>query len=162
MKPFLRWRDDWLLGLDELDVQHLAMAALLNGIHDSLSAGGTESGFSSDAYRRLLDLAEITREHFRDEEHVMRDQGYPGLGDHHREHALLLAELQDLIRHIEEGTREFTMQTLTALKHWQIDHVLNSDREFADYCRRHTEIEPAARPTSASRQLSSVSHNSIH
>jgi hypothetical protein len=46
---------------------------------------------------------------------------------------MLLAELQLHIREIEAGSKPFTLGTLTALKHWQIDHLLYSDRKFADY-----------------------------
>ena len=159
MKPFLSWRDDWLLGLNVLDTQHLALAGRLNQIHGVMVAAGEKSEFNSDAYRRLLDFAEMAREHFRDEESVMRDQDFPGLGEHHREHALLLAELQDLIRHIEEGKRDFKLQTLTALKYWLIDHALNSDKAFADFCRQ--QAAPVAGVASTSRHTSVQIHNSI-
>ncbi|MCU7810317.1 MAG: hemerythrin family protein [Candidatus Thiodiazotropha sp. (ex Notomyrtea botanica)] len=158
MKPFLRWRDDWLLGLDALDAQHLALAKILNDIHGALDEGEAEPSFNSVAYQGLLALAEMTREHFGDEERIMRAQGYPGLGEHHTEHALLLAELQDLIRHIEEGKRHFTLDTLIALKHWQIDHVLNSDREFAEYYRRLSEA-PVRMPSSSQQTASELPHS---
>ncbi len=133
MKPFLSWRDDWLLGLHVLDEQHLALANQLNLIHDLMQHEGTRLGCNSKACRHLLDLVEMTREHFHDEEMVMRDCDYPDLTEHHREHVMLLAELQDLIREIKDGERQFTMQTLRALKLWQIDHVIGSDKEFVEF-----------------------------
>jgi hemerythrin-like metal-binding protein len=77
----------------------------------------------------------MTRSHFHNEEQVMRDLGFPGLAEHHREHVMLLAELQDLIREIENGERQFGINTLKSLKLWQIDHVISSDREFMEYFR---------------------------
>jgi hemerythrin len=63
----------------------------------------------------------------------MREYDFPQLGEHHREHVLLLAELQEFVREIEEGRRSFDLETLTSLKHWLINHVLESDMAFARY-----------------------------
>ena len=134
MKAFLTWRTDWLVGFEALDRQHLSLAGLLNQIFNTLAS---EPVGANPALLHLLStLAEQTRRHFLDEEACMREQGYPQLPEHHREHAMLLAELQELMREIEAGRRHFTLETLTALKHWQIDHVLNSDKAFADFVRR--------------------------
>lgn len=134
MKPFLLWRSDWLVGFDELDQQHISLAGLLNDLFEAL--GSDTTGANPKLHRLLMELAENTRCHFHDEEEFMRSFDYPQLPEHHREHAMLLAELQELMREIEEGRRHFTLETLTALKHWQIDHVLNSDKVFADYVRQ--------------------------
>jgi hemerythrin len=135
MKPFLSWRNDWLLGLHELDEQHIALAAQINLIHDVMVREGTRQRCDSRACRHLHDLVQMTRSHFHNEEQVMRDLGFPGLAEHHREHVMLLAELQDLIREIENGERLFGLNTLKSLKLWQIDHVISSDREFMQYFR---------------------------
>jgi len=134
MKPFLFWRTDWLLGFDEIDQQHIHLAGLLNRLFNVL--GSDSTGANRELHQLLIELVETTRRHFHDEEAFMQPSGYPQLREHHREHALLLAELQEFIREIEEGRRHFTLQTLIALKHWQIDHVLNSDMAFADFVRQ--------------------------
>ncbi|MET0005909.1 MAG: hypothetical protein ABW087_20075, partial [Candidatus Thiodiazotropha sp.] len=64
---------------------------------------------------------------------VMRNHEYPQVSSHHREHALLQAELSDLIREIEEGKRRLDIETLTSLKYWLIDHVIDSDMDIARY-----------------------------
>ena len=142
MKPFLIWRTDWLVGFDELDRQHLSLAGLLNQLFDTLA---TDTIGTNPVLQGLLTtLAEETRRHFQDEEICMRECGYTRLTEHHREHAMLLAELQELMREIEEGRKRFTLETLTALKYWQIDHVLNSDKAFADFLSR-SRAKPAGR-----------------
>lgn len=142
MKPFLIWRTDWLVGFDELDRQHLSLAGLLNQLFDTLAADTI--GANPVLQGLLATLAEETRRHFQDEEACMRECGYPRLTEHHREHAMLLAELQELMREIEEGRKRFTLETLTALKYWQIDHVLNSDKAFADFVNR-SQAKPEGR-----------------
>jgi hemerythrin len=63
----------------------------------------------------------------------MREHDYPFLLDHHREHALLLVELQDYIHQLEVGSRQIDYESLTALKHWLIRHVTDGDLAFARY-----------------------------
>ncbi len=134
MRPFLIWREDWLLGHEMLDEQHLALADTMNELHCFLVRDENKHHAGMNQLcKQLADLREMTRRHFQDEEELMQEHGYPELIEHRREHVLLLAELQDCIREIEAGSKPFTLETLTALKHWQIDHVLNSDRELADY-----------------------------
>ncbi|MEW8064919.1 MAG: hemerythrin domain-containing protein, partial [Candidatus Thiodiazotropha sp.] len=105
MKRFLTWRDDWYLGIDEIDQQHLHLVELVNQVADSVMTQQSESKDDGGAMRLVLQLQEETRRHFRDEEAFMRNHEYPLVSSHHREHALLQAELSDLIREIEEGKR---------------------------------------------------------
>ncbi len=133
MKKFLLWREDWYLGIDEIDRQHLRLAALLNQIAEFLETEGPGSADEAASMQLVLQLQQDTRQHFRDEEAFMREHEYPGHASHHREHALLQAELRDFIREIEEGRRELDVDTLVSLKHWLINHVIDSDLALARY-----------------------------
>jgi hemerythrin len=136
MKPFLLWRDDWQLGHDCLDEQHMELASILNQLHQFVVHDETKPRERKAEISQLLSsLVDIARRHFKTEEALMRTQDYPRLAEHHREHAVLLAELKAWTREIDAGSKSFTLETLTALKHWQIDHGLNSDRLFADYLK---------------------------
>ncbi|MGD8909459.1 MAG: hemerythrin domain-containing protein [Chromatiales bacterium] len=142
MRPFLIWRDDWLLGFQAMDEQHLAVANAMNELHGYLVSNDNKpSAGMEQLCQRLTRLLGMVREHINDEEALMQTYEYAGLPEHHREHALLLAEMQELIREIQSGRRPFTLQTLTALKYWQIDHVLYSDRKFADYLMCQMQLE---------------------
>jgi hemerythrin-like metal-binding protein len=147
MRPFLIWRDNWLLGFQAMDEQHLRLANAMNELHRFLVCDGNKPRAGIDQLcQRLTRLLEMARQHFHDEEALMLTYEYDRLPQHHREHAMLLAEMQELIRDLEAGSRPFTLETLTALKHWQIDHALYSDRIFVDYlmCQLESEQEDTA------------------
>jgi hemerythrin len=133
MKRFLTWRDDWSLGIEEIDQQHLRLVELLNQVADLVMGKDSESSDDTEAMGLVLQLQEETRQHFRDEEGFMHAHEYPYVTRHHREHAMLQAELRDLIRLIEEGKRRLDIETLTSLKYWLIDHVIVSDMAIARY-----------------------------
>lgn len=134
MRPFFHWRDDWMLGCKMLDEQHLELAERMNELHRFLVEKQPLPGQDAEGLnRKLSQMYEETRLHFQEEEALMQAYDYPALADHRREHLLLLAEMQECLREIEEKRRPFTLDNLKALKYWQIDHVLNSDREFAGF-----------------------------
>lgn len=138
MRPFFHWREDWMLGCKMLDEQHLDLAERMNELYRFLVESRPRPAHESEGLnRKLSQLYEETRLHFQEEEALMQAYDYPGLADHRREHLLLLAEMHECLREIEEARRPFTLENLKALKYWQIDHVLNSDREFADFLNSH-------------------------
>ena len=145
MEPYLRWRDEWLLGIDVLDQQHKALADCLNRLVCECSCAG-EPGNKDDEQKRLAiaglldELHSRTKAHFADEEALMRKEGYPGYAGHAREHAMLLGELKSTFAaKLREGCSDMSPDILKALRAWLIVHVARSDREFANYLlnRRH-------------------------
>ena len=133
MNHFLEWLDDWYLGIREIDSQHLAMAEQINRLAETLQSATTTPARHDSLMPLIEHLLEDTRRHFKVEESIMREHDYPDLIQHHRDHVMLLAELQEFIREIEEGRRYFDIDSLTALKHWLINHVVEGDLAFARY-----------------------------
>lgn len=134
MRPFLQWREDWMLGCGALDDQHLELAERMNQLYLFLTDIRHNLRKEPDGLKqRLSELCEEIRHHFQEEEALMEACGYPGLGEHHREHVMLLAEMQECLREIQVNMRLFTLNDLKSLKFWQIGHVTTSDREFAEF-----------------------------
>jgi hemerythrin len=152
MKPFLLWRDDWLLGQVWIDEQHLELCKILNRLHECLNTEteGHSHNNSDQINRHLTHLSMAARRHFKSEEAMMKVHRFSDLANHHREHALLLAELQECIREIGNGNKPFTLKNVTALKYWLIDHVTYSDRLFAEYLETQAETELGGGYVSAS------------
>lgn len=140
MKPFLYWRNDWLVGHKIIDKQHLELVNILNTLHyANFRKHKSSSAIDTDRLRQHLKiLIDTARRHFRTEESLMLSHHYSDLAVHHREHVLLLAELRECIRDIETDGSAFTLNTLTALKHWLIEHVTYCDQKFADSLRCKT------------------------
>lgn len=144
MKQFFEWRNEWSLGIEIIDRQHRQLAAMLNKIAELyLNNGGhTDSGQrSSQLHDQLETFHEKVREHFNDEEQLMLEANYPGHTEHARDHLMLLAELKNYIRDIEEGLDNINIGTLDLLKTWFFTHITGSDKEFADFLQAHSQDE---------------------
>jgi hemerythrin len=141
----LTWRDEWTLGIDTLDDDHRKIVDLLLEVaqccsnetesHEMSEEGlDAENGYTEDLYAALERFGTAARRHFQREEEFIRTIDYPGLPDHQSEHALLMAELTDMLRDLRErGATKLGPQDLEALKQWVIAHILGADRKFAEH-----------------------------
>ena len=145
MTKILTWRDEWALRIDTLDDDHKAIVDLLLEIahrfgdqpepsEGSEESAETEEHTDNDLYAALERFSAFARLHFQREEEFIRTIDYPGLADHRSEHALLMAELTDMVRELRErGVVRLGPQDLDALKQWVVTHILGTDRKFADH-----------------------------
>ena len=135
---FLVWLDEWNLGIPEIDEQHLQLAERLNRIVFSLDGPDTPSQPNEETMPLVIELLDETKQHFQDEEEIMRGHDYPELVEHRRDHIMLLAELREFIRDVEEGRHTFGLDSMISLKHWLINHIVDSDLAFARYLEEYT------------------------
>jgi hemerythrin len=137
MKRFLEWRDSWCLGCQRIDQQHIGLAEALNRAFEAVAAAPNPEAARRESQRLLQALYDESRRHFDDEEGLMQLCSFPELGMHHREHVMLLAELHEFMREVEAGSGVLDVTSLTSLKHWLIDHVLDADKTFVGFLKEH-------------------------
>jgi hemerythrin len=142
VSSFIAWREDWLLGIADVDDEHRKLVALLNRIAERRCCGSDagparpDGADSALVVTMLAELGEEVRKHFRNEEGHMQEAGYPDYDDHRYEHLELLAEFAELMRDIERGGLEcLDAATLESLKNWLLGHLAGADKRFGDYYR---------------------------
>jgi hemerythrin len=134
MENFFQWRQEWDLNLKVLDEQHRMLVDAVNDL-SLLYTKVIENPKGNSALRakltgRLNLLYGDIEQHFRDEEQMMLESGYPQYKSHAHAHVMLLAELKNYCNRITNRDEELDMGTLYSLKTWFITHLLD-DREFA-------------------------------
>ncbi len=118
-------RKEHLTGVQEIDVEHQHIVALVNQIIRTLRKA------DDTPLRPLLDqLIADTREHFQTEERLMSTYGYEDAGEHAHQHALLVEEVQTLIARYANGDE---LRLLQALKVWLLNHIVQRDKALGDY-----------------------------
>ncbi len=142
MEDFLKWRDNWLTGIEEVDVQHAELTAHLNRIARTCFRDGEQDaadspGETDQSENMATRLYDMTKHHFQYEEQLMLEAGYPDYPAHAYEHNMLLAELKLMIRTcFKEGGKKIDCETLKALKSWFVVHVTHNDKLFAQFMSR--------------------------
>jgi len=136
---FFEWRDEWTLEVGFMDEDHRMLADRLSRIARKFGDWPETARVEIDAASLLAgldDLGHHVREHFAREEDVMRTLRYPDFPAHKSEHAILLAEYSMMVREIREsGSTLLNLSALEALKTWLMGHVLEADRQLAEFLK---------------------------
>jgi hemerythrin len=130
----LDWRDEWSLNIYALDMEHRDLVGRLAEICSRFGpeASAKRAGDALALAEALADLGEAVREHFNREEDLMQAVGYAGIAEHRTEHALLMAEYADMVRHWgAEDIQVLDEAAQASVRDWILDHILGADRDFA-------------------------------
>jgi len=119
------WKEQYSVGVPELDEQHKGLIALINRL--------TEEDRSVAMVVHVVDaLDQYVTEHFRAEEALMRAHRYQDLEHHIDEHRAFeewLHAVQQAYRY--GGSADLFADTVDAfLRHWLINHILESDMAY--------------------------------
>ena len=117
------WKDEYSVGVAELDRQHQKMFALGNEIQ------GLEV---SNSKKTILELYRYTREHFAREERHMKEIGYPDLVHHRDLHEQLIADLNKRVEK-QIDTQEKLNDFVLFVYNWIVDHILNQDKKYFEF-----------------------------
>lgn len=125
----IKWSNDFALGIDEIDAQHMALVGMINALDAS-----THEAYSPEKMRRLLDeLNAYVKDHFGFEERLMAGGGCSQelVTRHCGEHAYFRSVLRDLTADFENGRTSITVTLIEYLVHWLLHHIVVVDRAMA-------------------------------
>jgi len=112
----------------ELDGQHQKLIALINDLTDAIKRGQGKA-VSGQTLRGLTDYAQI---HFQTEENYFARFAYPGAASHIHEHQEFTRKLAGFQVGGAKGQTR-AIQLLQFLSDWLIQHILKTDKEYADF-----------------------------
>ena len=123
----MQWKDEYSVGIAEIDDQHKGIAELFSLIDSAIESRATWS----DVFFKLEQLREHARLHFALEDSVMRMHGYSKQAEHASLHKHFLDKLDQL--QMTTLSRQVTMSTISYLSTWYAEHMKMQDREFVRY-----------------------------
>lgn len=119
----ITWKDQFSLGIDQVDFEHREMIELINELDASMTR--------NESHARVVDtLGEIYARiaaHFALEEKIMRDSRYDGYAVHKQDHELLLDGLLDVIDSVDAEGRYDRAALSEELDKWFSDHFRTHD-----------------------------------
>ncbi len=124
----LAWKEDFRLGVEELDGQHTVLFGIINQL-DLAVAGNSSPECLGDVLFGLRAYAEF---HFHTEEMFMGRYGYGRAPEHQAAHGALLAAVDAIIA----GGGDVRARAVAAkalIVDWVIGHIQHEDRELAEF-----------------------------
>ncbi|MFW5836919.1 MAG: bacteriohemerythrin [Desulfovibrionaceae bacterium] len=134
------WKDEYRIGVEEIDRQHRKFFAILAELGASLEAASAYSLLGDKAMRKVMALLLRFRQyallHFYTEERLMLQWRYEGFLKHKAEHNRFLRAVLDM----EEQALAGEISVLHKLKKfagkWYLDHILRMDASLAPYAQQ--------------------------
>ena len=117
---------EYTVGNKPLDDQHDHIFRLLTALECAGSSG--EGALTADLL--LTHLTAYMKRHFRCEERLMAERGYPKVRGHARQHAECSQRLADLLALVNSNAVDAT-DCAPFVREWMHNHLLGSDRQFA-------------------------------
>lgn len=129
----LEWTPALSFGHQKIDAQH---QALFKAFDDFIR--GCARGEARETLKALHGyLQQYVEEHFREEEAVMQQHGFPGLTHHKREHQSFCSRLVALRDDLsgDAATLSVLVQTNKALVAWLVHHVQEMDQQLGRFLK---------------------------
>ncbi len=133
----IEWKDEFNLGIEEVDSEHRTLVALINALHDAMLAGAGRA----DVVEGISEIYALVSAHFEREETLMREMRYMAFAEHKEDHEVLLDDLREIIERVRSG-RGYEEDRLSAdLQYWFSDHFRTHDARL--YRHASCEERPA-------------------
>ena len=121
--PLIEWKDEFSVGVPDVDHEHRQLINLINGLHEAMSG--------ENATITVLDfLGEIhthVAAHFALEEKIMREKHYDQYQEHKQGHERLLDEISDIMDAYEDNAFFSDREFADTIENWFAEHFRTMD-----------------------------------
>jgi hemerythrin len=128
----LQWDSEFSVGVHVMDEEHIALFALFNDVCASIEDGNGRA----ESEPLLRNLINLTQQHFRSEEALLKSTGFPGLahhGDHHKDLNTLMTEY---LARFDSGDLGGSGNLLRFLREWLTRHIQIEDKVYGLWLNR--------------------------
>ena len=122
----INWRNEFRVGVAEVDYEHQELIELINTLHQSVLEGVTREQVVAGLGEIFAQIAA----HFALEEKVMRETRYPAYREHKADHEVLLDDLRDIMDEVEDDGDFDETQLSMDLDRWFSDHFRTHDAKL--------------------------------
>lgn len=130
-RVFVLWNKAYSVGVEKIDDQHRQLIAILNKLYETFIDRTV-----GQALKEIIDeLIDYTDYHFKTEEELFKQSGYPDAEDHIEEHMVFVDRINEFKRELETDSAMLTFQLMNFLRNWLIKHISGSDQEYAEHFR---------------------------
>lgn len=129
MVSLVDWKDDFVLGVAQIDEHHQKLVDIINRCYRALML----NNHSSELAAIVKELQEYTVYHFAIEEKLMREFGYEEASPHRAAHESFVASVADFQLRYDAGESFIAIDVLTYLKDWLVAHIQSTDRDFTRF-----------------------------
>jgi len=126
----IKWKDDFKIGIDEIDEQHKQIFRIANEAYELL-----KDEFAIDKYDRIAELLEELKDyakfHFSFEESYMQSKNYRGYFSHKLAHDSFVDKVNSYdLDEVDENQDQYILEILEFVVNWISQHSLVTDKKI--------------------------------
>ena len=135
---FVEWTSKLELHVPLVDREHKLLVEYINELHHAM----THNMPVAEMVAILKKLRDYTATHFSDEEKLFNVPAYKAAPEHMKIHRKFVAKLDEVESQLRGGTATVSMDLLTFLKDWLVQHIMGTDPTYLPYLKPEDK-EPA-------------------
>jgi len=125
----INWHPSFSVGVELFDRQHARIVDMINLLISDPGAT-VRSETISELLGRLTKYADA---HFRAEEKLLEEHGYPDLTRHKAEHKAYRIKIVTLCQDTISNEDSVPVELLTFMTDWWIEHILKTDMQYRPF-----------------------------
>lgn len=128
----LKWKDDYLIGINKIDEQHKELFRIAESAYSLL-----KSDYFVDKYNKIVEIIEELREytifHFQEEQKYMISIKYKRFFAHKIEHDDFIEKLNKVdLTDVDNNQDKYIMDLLEFVVNWISKHILGTDLKIIE------------------------------
>lgn len=128
------WKDEFALGIKEIDEQHKNILALINKLYDLFDSKKFKEQTEVDGI--IKELSDYAIYHFETEEKYFELFGYEKTNEHIEVHNQYRTRIEEWRKRYNESKDEkIFFEISTFLHDWWVWHINNTDREYVPFLK---------------------------
>lgn len=131
---FVQWTPKLDLHVPVIDKQHRMLCDYINDLYTAMRNNRT----GEELQAIVKKLRDYTASHFHEEEKLFVPSDYPGVREHKEIHGKFVARLDEFEGQLKNGTATVSMDLLSFLKDWLINHIAGTDPGYVPYLSQRT------------------------
>jgi len=126
----MKWDESLSVKITSIDNQHKVLITMINNLQNALISGEASSVLNGV----LKKLADYIDSHFRFEERLFSQHGYPDQTAHIQKHHEFEAEVKRIAEGFAQGTNFMASADLmTLLTQWLVKHIKGTDQSYSQF-----------------------------
>jgi len=126
-KRYLKWKDEYSVGVEAMDNDHKKLINLINQLQTSVDYY-TGKEFEEKALDELVDY---TKTHFKREETLLEENAYDDLDAHKLQHKAFIEKIELAVEQYKNNADVTIIDTLKFLREWLINHINGTDKQYS-------------------------------
>ena len=120
------WSDKYLLGITDIDEQHRGFFELFN--HKPLSEMDRD-----EMALMLTQLNNYIKNHFKQEQELMKKSKYPDFENHLAEHKFFVQKITEMNQEFNYMNPLLYEKITIFMKKWFLSHIMASDKKYQEH-----------------------------